>query len=178
MLRCTGIAARGVYTARCVVDVSRSCQRTSPQGLTPSLPGLISPGRQWSEPGRGPRGRHTGRFLLSSMCRPSRPWQDIEHPVPGGLHHRQFLCRHFVPETVQPPPRSRALWFGDRHRLVPRNAGYTCCHLPHNQFNALFCVLFIPDSFRSDVTGQADDFVNFGFQRRTTQVPASRSCRP
>ena len=49
----------------------------------------------------------------------------IEHPVPGGLHHRQFLCRHFVPETVQPSPRSRALWLGDRHRFVPRNAGYT-----------------------------------------------------
>ena len=49
----------------------------------------------------------------------------IEHPVPGGSHHRQFLYRHFVPETVQPPVWVRALWLGDGHRFPPRNAGYT-----------------------------------------------------
>ena len=41
----------------------------------------------------------------------------IEHPVPGGSHHRQFLYRHFVPETVQPPVWVRALWLGDGHRF-------------------------------------------------------------
>ena len=60
----------------------RPSERTSPQGLIQPLPGLISPGRQWSEPGRGPRGRHIGRFLLSSMCRPSRPWQELSIQFP------------------------------------------------------------------------------------------------
>ena len=49
----------------------------------------------------------------------------VEHPVPGGSHHRQFLYRHFVLETVQPPVWVRALWLGDGHRFPPRNAGYT-----------------------------------------------------